>query len=37
VAQGASDGGQQAVFDAYHASLVAPFCLAAARDFFANH
>jgi hypothetical protein len=37
VGQGATDGGRQAVFDAYHATLVAPFCLAAARSFFASH
>jgi hypothetical protein len=35
VAQGATDGGQRAVFEAYHATLVAPFCLAAVRAFFA--
>ena len=34
VAAGASDGGAQAVADAYHATLVAPFCLAAARSKF---
>jgi hypothetical protein len=34
VLQGATDGGQVAVFEAYHATLVAPFCLAAAIDFF---
>jgi hypothetical protein len=37
VAQGASDGGAAAVSDAYHAGLVPPFCLAAARSFFAAH
>lgn len=37
VAHGATDGGAAAVFEAYHASLVAPFCLAAARSFIANH
>jgi hypothetical protein len=37
VAQGASDGGAAAVSDAYHAGLVPPFCLAAARSFFAGH
>jgi hypothetical protein len=36
VAQGASDGGSTAVFEAYHATLVAPFCLAAVRTFFAS-
>jgi hypothetical protein len=34
IAQGATDGGQRAVFEAYHATLVAPFCLAAVRAFF---
>jgi hypothetical protein len=33
VLQGASDGGEVAVSEAYHATLVAPFCLAAAVDF----
>jgi hypothetical protein len=37
VAQGATDGGAFAVEEAYHATLVAPFCFAAARSFFANH
>ena len=37
LAQGANDGGARAVAEAYHASLVAPFCLAAARSFFANY
>jgi len=37
IAQGATDGGERAVFEAYHATLVAPFCLAAVRDFFASH
>ena len=36
VAQGATDGGAFAVAEAYHATLVAPFCLAATRSFFAN-
>jgi hypothetical protein len=36
VAQGATDGGVTAVFEAYHATLVAPFCLAAVRDFFGS-
>ena len=31
---GASDGGVSAVFEAYHATLVAPFCVAAAANFF---
>jgi alpha/beta superfamily hydrolase len=34
VLQGATDGGLVAVFEAYHATLVAPFCLIAAIDFF---
>ena len=34
VLQGATDGGQVAVFEAYHATLVAPFCLAAVVQFF---
>jgi hypothetical protein len=37
VAHGATDGGAAAVFDAYHVTLVAPFCLAAARSFIAGH
>lgn len=36
VAQGATDGGAAAVFEAYHATLVAPFCLAAVRAFFGS-
>jgi hypothetical protein len=36
VAQGATDGGSFAVSAAYHATLVAPFCFAATRSFFAN-
>ena len=35
VAQGATDGGARAVLEAYHTTLVAPFCLAAASRFFA--
>ena len=31
---GASDGGDQAVLDAYHAGLVPPFCLGAVKPFF---
>jgi hypothetical protein len=31
---GATDGGDRAVLDAYHSSLVPPFCLSAARSFF---
>ena len=34
ITQGATDGGAAAVFEAYHATLVAPFCLAAVRAFF---
>ena len=34
---GATDGGASAVLDAYHASLVAPFCFAAVQEFFAEH
>jgi hypothetical protein len=34
VAQGATDGGTAAVFEAYHTTLVAPFCLAAVHAFF---
>jgi hypothetical protein len=34
VSQGATDGGARAVFEAYHVTLVAPFCLAAAKSFF---
>lgn len=37
VSQGATDGGARAVDEAYHTTLVAPFCIAAARSFFANH
>jgi hypothetical protein len=36
VAQGATDGGASAVADAYHATLVPPFCFAAVRSFFAG-
>jgi hypothetical protein len=36
IAQGATDGGAAAIANAYHATLVAPFCFAASRDFFAN-
>lgn len=37
VAQGATDGGARAVDEVYHTTLVAPFCVAAAKSFFANH
>jgi hypothetical protein len=33
---GATDSGASAVLQAYHADLVAPFCMAAARGFFSN-
>jgi hypothetical protein len=36
VAQGATDGGALAVDEAYHATLVAPFCFAAVKSFFAT-
>lgn len=36
VAQGATDGGAGAVTGAYHATLVAPYCLAAVDSFFAG-
>ena len=35
VAQGATDGGALAVAEVYHATLVAPFCFAAVKTFFA--
>ena len=34
VAQGATDGGREAVLEAYHGALVSTFCLEAARSFF---
>jgi dienelactone hydrolase len=37
VLQGASDGGAAAVDAAYHATLVAPFCVAATRSFFSTY
>ena len=37
IAQGATDGGAFAVAQAYHAELVAPFCMAATRTFFARY
>lgn len=37
IAQGASDGGASAVFNAYHATLVAPFCLAAVVQLFNSY
>ena len=36
ISQGATDGGALAVAEAYHAMLVAPFCFAATRSFFAT-
>ncbi len=37
VAGGATDGGEAEVFDNYHAGLVPPFCITAARSFFDAH
>ncbi|HTV77228.1 MAG TPA: prolyl oligopeptidase family serine peptidase [Steroidobacteraceae bacterium] len=37
ILQGATDGGVAAVAEAYHATLVAPFCFAAARSFFSRY
>lgn len=37
VAGGATDGGDSAVLDDYHAGLVPPFCLSAAKSFFDAH
>jgi poly(3-hydroxybutyrate) depolymerase len=37
VAGGASDGGAMAVLQAYHATLVPPFCLYAVKSFFDGH
>jgi hypothetical protein len=34
---GASDGGDAAVFADYHAGLVPPFCIIAAKSFFDAH
>ena len=34
VAEGASDAGEAAVNEAYHAGLVSPFCLIAVGEFF---
>jgi alpha/beta superfamily hydrolase len=36
IAHGATDGGKLAVAEAYHTLLVAPFCFAAVKVFFAN-
>jgi len=37
VVGGASDGGAMAVLQDYHAKLVPPFCLYAAKSFFDGH
>ncbi|HTT06623.1 MAG TPA: hypothetical protein VMF64_15195 [Steroidobacteraceae bacterium] len=37
IAQGATDGGASAVANAYHSTLVPPFCLAAVVSLFASH
>jgi hypothetical protein len=37
IAGGADDGGREAVLEAYHAGLVAPFCLEAVQEFFESH
>jgi hypothetical protein len=37
IAQGAGDGGREAVLDLYHGGLVSPFCLEAAQEFFETH
>jgi len=37
IAAGAADNGDAAVFAAYHAGLVPPFCLSAAKSFFDAH
>lgn len=37
VGGGATDGGDAAVLEVYHAGLVAPFCLAAAKEYFDTH
>ena len=36
IAQGATDGGALAVLEAYHTLLVAPYCFAAVKSFFAS-
>jgi hypothetical protein len=36
IEQGATDGGELAVAEVYHTVLVAPFCFAAVKTFFAN-
>ena len=37
VSGGATDGGAMAVADAYHSTLVPPFCLSAVNSFFGAH
>jgi hypothetical protein len=37
IANGATDGGDSAVFAKYHAGLVPPFCLSAVKSFFDGH
>jgi len=37
VASGATDGGALTVAESYHATLVAPFCLAAVKSFFSGY
>jgi Secretory lipase len=37
IANGATDGGNSAVFAKYHAELVPPFCLSAVKSFFDGH
>jgi len=37
IAAGATDGGNAAVLEKYHAGLVAPFCMAAAKAYFDAH
>jgi hypothetical protein len=37
ILSGATDNGDAAVFSAYHATLVPPFCLSAVKSFFDTH
>jgi hypothetical protein len=37
IAGGATDGGLSALLNVYHAGLVSPFCLSAAKSFFDAH
>ena len=37
ISKGATDGGAFAVAEAYHVTLAAPFCFAAAKSFIASH